>query len=243
MSELSDLIPENWSVALKPATNTPEFKTLEKFLDNEWKSETIYPPKPLIFEALNLTPLDQVKVVILGQDPYHGPKQAHGLAFSVLEEGLTQKGAKYPPSLRNILKELKSDLGIETSRQATNLESWAKQGVLMFNAVLTVRAGEADSHKGQGWEEVTDQIIKTVSAKKEPVIFVLWGNKAKVKAKLVADHHHIISSAHPSPLSASRGFFGSKPFSEINNILLTDNQAPIKWKLKSTHQPLQRELF
>jgi len=236
MNSLVDLIPEDWRAALKPATSTENFRTLEQFLQKEWASQTIYPPKPLIFEALNLTPLDQVKVVILGQDPYHGPLQAHGLAFSVLEEGLTQKGAKYPPSLRNILKELKSDLGIETSRQATNLESWAKQGVLMFNAVLTVRAGEANSHQGQGWEEVTDQIIKAVADKKDPVIFVLWGNKAKSKAALIPGHHHIICTAHPSPLSASRGFFGSKPFSKINHYLSMDHKEPINWALRAKNE-------
>ena len=236
MNELLSLIPKDWKAVLQPAITTENFKSLEKFLRKEWKNEIIYPPEPLIFEALNLTPLDQVKVVILGQDPYHGPMQAHGLAFSVLEEGLVQKGAKYPPSLRNILKELKSDLGIETSRQATNLESWAKQGVLMFNAVLTVRAGQADSHKGQGWEEVTDQIIKAVGAKKEPVIFVLWGNKAKAKTSLIPKHHHIISSAHPSPLSASRGFLGSKPFSQIDAYLLAAERTPIDWQLVSNNE-------
>jgi uracil-DNA glycosylase len=236
MTHLKDLIPKDWQYALKNYLNKPEFEKLANFLQNEWKNETIYPPKNQIFEALHLTPLNQVRVVIIGQDPYHGAQQAHGLAFSVLEEGLNSQKAKYPPSLRNILKELKNDLSIETSKKASNLTSWAKQGILMINTILTVRAGQANSHKKIGWEEFTDQIIQLISTQQTPVIFVLWGNKAKIKQSIIAPHHHIIYSAHPSPLSASRGFFGSKPFSKINHYLKTTGHTTIDWRLKSENE-------
>jgi uracil-DNA glycosylase len=233
MNKLQELLPTDWRNALQDHIHQPTFQRLAEFLQEEWKNETIYPPQNQIFQALHLTPLNQTRVVILGQDPYHGPNQAHGLAFSVLEEGLTIPRAKFPPSLRNILKELKNDLGIETSKQVSDLTPWAKQGILMINAVLTVRAGQPDSHKKKGWEEFTDQIIQLISSQDQPVVFVLWGNKAKRKQHLIAPHHHIILSAHPSPLSASRGFFGSHPFSKINHYLKMDGYPPIKWSLKS----------
>jgi uracil-DNA glycosylase len=184
----------------------------------------VFPADDDVFSALRLTRYADVRVVILGQDPYHGPGQAHGLSFSV------RPGVAVPPSLRNIYKELHDDLGIEHPGHG-NLEAWARNGVLLLNSVLTVRAHDAGSHRKQGWETLTDRIIQVVSEKLEPVVFILWGNFARSKAPLIADHHHIIESPHPSPLSASRGFFGTKPFSRANDALAASSREPIDWSL------------
>ena len=191
----------------------------------EYDKKIIYPPKDYIFNALKLTSYKDTKVVIVGQDPYHGENQAHGLSFSV------QKGVKLPPSLQNIYKELESDLGIPPKSDG-DLTGWAKQGVLMLNAVLTVEKDKAASHRNLGWEPMTDYIIKLLNKKDEPVVFILWGNFAKEKAKLIKNpKHYIIISPHPSPLSAYSGFFGSKPFSKTNDFLVKNRIPPIDWSL------------
>lgn len=203
------------------------FQRLQSFLDEEYKHRTIYPNREDIFNALQLTPFHKVKVVLLGQDPYHGPGQAHGLSFSV------QRGVKIPPSLRNIFKELHDDLGIPIPEHGY-LKSWAEQGVLLLNTVLTVRAGEANSHQGKGWETFTDHIISCLNTREEPVIFLLWGKPAEKKRALIDESRHVIlSTSHPSPLSAHRGFFGSKPFSNVNRILKEWNKEPIDWTIES----------
>ncbi len=192
---------------------------------DEYNNNLIHPNANQIFEAFNWTPFSKVKVVILGQDPYHEPNQAHGLSFSVLP------GVKIPPSLRNIYKELHDDLGIKPVQHGY-LEKWAKQGVLLLNSVLTVRNGQAFSHKGKGWERLTDVAIQKLSARKMPVIFILWGKAARDKIKLIdTDTNIVIQSAHPSPLSAHRGFFGSKPFSKTNEALEALGEKPIDWQL------------
>ena len=222
---MKDLIPNDWKNILDEEINSEEFRNLEQFLENEWKNETVFPPKKEIFTALKLTPYSKVRVAILGQDPYHDDHQAHGLAFSV--KGRT----KLPPSLKNIYKELESDLNIPQAYSG-NLESWAEQGVLLINAVLTVRAHQANSHAGHGWEWFTDAILKHLNTKKEPVIFLLWGGNAAKKIPLIdSSKHIIIKSPHPSPLSAYRGFFGSKPFSKINEILKNHKNRPINWQI------------
>lgn len=198
------------------------FKILSDFVDREYENYTCYPSKDNIYKALLLTPFDKVKVVILGQDPYHEPNQAHGLAFSVLCD-------KLPPSLKNIYKEMKSDLGIDFDQDG-NLEYLAKQGVLLLNTTLTVREGKALSHYGKGWETFTDNIIKEIDKNNNPIVFILWGNNARSKKKLLTNPNHlIIESAHPSPLSAYHGFFGSKPFSKTNDFLKNNNLEEIKW--------------
>lgn len=198
------------------------FSEMESFLEEEYQNKTIYPDRENIYQAFDLTPLDRVKVVILGQDPYHGPNQAHGLAFSV------QPDAKFPPSLRNIYKELEEDIGCK--RETPHLQDWANEGVLLLNTVLTVEAHKAHSHKDIGWEIFTDEIIKSVSRELDDVVFVLWGKPAQSKIKLIdTERHHIIQSVHPSPLSAYRGFFGSKPFSKTNEYLTSNGKDPIKW--------------
>ncbi len=201
------------------------YKKLYSFIVKEYQTQTVYPPKDDVLRAFNLTPLSEVKVVILGQDPYHEPGQAHGLSFSV------KKGIPKPPSLENIYKELNSDLGVPIPRTG-DLTKWAKQGVLLLNASLTVRRGQADSHKGMGWEIFTDRVISLLNERKEPLVFILWGGKAKAKIPLITNkQHYIITSAHPSPLSASYGFFGSKPFSKCNAFLESRGIAPIDWSL------------
>ena len=188
-------------------------------------THTIYPPEDKVFAAFQLTPYQKVRVFIMGQDPYHGPKQAHGLAFSVLP------GIAPPPSLANIFRELKSDVGASVPNNGY-LVPWAEQGVMMLNAVLTVRAGQANSHKGKGWEKFTDAAIEALNARDEMVIFVLWGAYAQKKIKLIdTGKHRVLQSVHPSPLSARNGFFGSKPFSQINAILQENEQKPIDWQL------------
>jgi len=219
------MLPDNWSNILEEEFEKPYFKKLESFLDNEFQTQVIYPTKENIFNAFKYTSYDDVKVLLLGQDPYHGKNQAHGLSFSVLDK------IALPPSLRNIYKELESDLGITPIKNG-NLEKWAKQGILMLNAVLTVREGLANSHKSQGWEKFTDSVIKKLNERNKPIIFLLWGNYAKKKASLIDKNKHIIiEGIHPSPLSANGGFFGSKPFSKINKNLVELGEKEIDWKL------------
>ncbi len=217
------MIGNDWDQVLEVIWNSNGFKKFYNMIMDEYDKKIIYPPKDYIFNALKLTSYKDTKVVIVGQDPYHGEHQAHGLSFSV------QKGVKLPPSLQNIYKELESDLGIPP-RSDGDLTGWAKQGVLMLNAVLTVEKDKAASHRNLGWEPMTDYIIKTLNKKEEPVVFILWGNFAKEKAKLITNpNHYIIISPHPSPFSAYSGFFGSKPFSKTNDYLVSKGLIPIDW--------------
>lgn len=216
------MINKKWDIILEEELKKDYFKKLGIFVESEYKQKQIFPPYENIFDALRFTDYDNVKVVILGQDPYHGLGEAHGLSFSV------RKGIKMPPSLLNIFKELKSDLGIE--RTNTDLTDWAKQGVLLLNSIMTVEKDKPLSHKNKGWEIFTDNIIKLLNERQFPVIFILWGNFARSKKALITNpRHKIIESAHPSPLSASRGFFGSKPFSKTNTYLKEMNIETIKW--------------
>ena len=219
----------SWLAVLQKEFDAPYMAALKDFLVAEREAgKRIFPRGNDWFHALDATPRDQVRVVIIGQDPYHGEGQAHGLCFSVRE------GVAPPPSLVNIFKELKSDLGIATPRHG-HLEAWARQGVLLLNAVLTVEAGRAASHQGKGWEQFTDAVIREVNASTRPVVFILWGNYAQRKAAFVdATRHCVIKSAHPSPLSAHNGFFGSKPFSRANAFLESHGEAPIDWNLPET---------
>ena len=211
-----------WTEILAPIKNTEYFTTLWEKVKEEYQITKCFPPKNQIFRAIELTPFDEVKVVIIGQDPYHNDNQANGLCFSVSDK------VKAPPSLKNIFKELEDDLGIK--KTSNELEMWAKQGVLLLNATLTVRAHEANSHKDLGWEQFTDFIIKEISDKKENVVFVLWGAFAQKKAGLIdASKHFIIQSAHPSPFSVHKGFFGSRPLSKINQFLKEKGKEPINW--------------
>ena len=211
-----------WTEILAPIKNTEYFTTLWEKVKEEYQTTKCFPPKNQIFRAIELTPFEEVKVVIIGQDPYHNDNQANGLCFSVSDK------VKAPPSLKNIFKELEDDLGIK--KTSNELEMWAKQGVLLLNATLTVRAHEANSHKDLGWEQFTDFIIKEISDKKENVVFVLWGAFAQKKAGLIdASKHFIIQSAHPSPFSVNKGFFGSHPFSKINQFLEEKGKEPINW--------------
>ena len=211
-----------WTEILAPIKNTEYFTTLWEKVKEEYQTTKCFPPKNQIFRAIELTPFDEVKVVIIGQDPYHNDNQANGLCFSVSDK------VKAPPSLKNIFKELEADLGIK--KTSNGLEMWAKQGVLLLNATLTVRAHEANSHKDLGWGQFTDFIIKEISDKKENVVFVLWGAFAQKKAGLIdTKKHFIIQSVHPSPLSARKGFFGSRPFSKINQFLEEKGKEPINW--------------
>ncbi len=217
------MIGNDWDQVLEVIWNSNGFKKFYNMIMNEYDKKVIYPPKDYIFNALKLTSYKDTKVVIVGQDPYHGEHQAHGLSFSV------QKGVKLPPSLQNIYKELESDLGVPP-RSDGDLTGWAKQGVLMLNAVLTVEKDKAASHRNLGWEPMTDYIIKTLNKKEDPVVFILWGNFAKEKAKLITNpNHYIIISPHPSPFSAYSGFFGSKPFSKTNDYLVNKGLTPIDW--------------
>ena len=211
-----------WTEILAPIKNTEYFTTLWEKVKEEYQTTKCFPPKNQIFRAIELTPFEEVKVVIIGQDPYHNDNQANGLCFSVSDK------VTAPPSLKNIFKELEDDLGIK--KTSNELEMWAKQGVLLLNATLTVRAHEANSHKDLGWEKFTDFIIKEISDKKENVVFVLWGAFAQKKAGLIdASKHFIIQSAHPSPFSVHKGFFGSRPFSKINQFLEEKGKEPINW--------------
>ena len=211
-----------WTEILAPIKNTEYFTTLWEKVKEEYQTTKCFPPKNQIFRAIELTPFEEVKVVIIGQDPYHNDNQANGLCFSVSDK------VKAPPSLKNIFKELEDDLGIK--KTSNELEMWAKQGVLLLNATLTVGAHEANSHKDLGWGQFTDFIIKEISDKKENVVFVLWGAFAQKKAGLIdTKKHFIIQSVHPSPLSARKGFFGSRPFSKINQFLEEKGKEPINW--------------
>lgn len=218
-------IGNDWDEILKGEFEKPYYLKLREFLKEEYKNNIIYPDMHDIFNALKYTSYKDTKVLILGQDPYHGENQAHGLAFSV------KPGVKTPPSLLNMYKELNSEFECFIPNNGF-LVPWTKQGILLLNTALTVRAHEANSHKGKGWETFTDHIIETLNLREEPVIFVLWGNNARSKKKLIdANKHYIIESAHPSPLSASRGFFGSKPFSQVNDILIKLGKELIDWQI------------
>lgn len=225
---MKQLINNDWWPVLKPQFETANYQQLHNFLVDEYGHQQIYPEMHHIFEAFNWTPFSKVKVVILGQDPYHGPGQAHGCSFSVLP------GVAVPPSLQNIYKELQVDLGCPPVKHGY-LRSWAEQGVLLLNSVLTVRAGQAYSHQGHGWEQLTDAAIVALSERPTPVVFILWGRAARDKKRLIdLKRNFVVESAHPSPLSAYRGFFGSRPFSKTNRFLEMTGQAPINWQLPST---------
>lgn len=218
-------IPGTWHELLAGEIEQPYFKKLEQFVDEERQKYTVYPPEPEVFSSLELAPYEQVRVLLLGQDPYHDANQAHGLCFSV------RPGIKPPPSLVNIFKELRSDLGCKIPNNGY-LVPWAKQGILMLNTVLTVRAHEANSHKGHGWEKFTDAIIRKVNDKEQRVVFILWGAPAQKKRALIdTSRHVIVESAHPSPLSARNGFFGSKPFSAVNQALREAGEPEIDWQI------------
>lgn len=224
---MSVALEPSWLAVLKDEFDKPYMAGLRKFLQTEKDAgHTVYPKNAEIFNAFNTTPFDKVKVVILGQDPYHGPHQAHGLSFSV------QKGIAVPKSLINIYKELATDIPGFTRPSHGNLEGWAQQGVLLLNATLTVRASEAGSHQKKGWEIFTDEVIKTLSDKRTGLVFILWGAYAQSKIPLIdAGKHHIIKSVHPSPLSVERGFWGSKPFSKANAYLTQEGETPIDWQV------------
>ena len=216
-------IEKSWQEVLQIEFDKPYFENLVGFVKQEYASNTIFPPAGQIFNAFNTCPFNNVKVVILGQDPYHGPGQAHGLCFSVND------GIQFPPSLQNIFKEITSDLGIPAPKTG-NLTRWAEQGVLLLNATLTVRASQAGSHQGKGWEEFTDAVIKTISEKAENVVFILWGSYAIKKKSLINPSKHcILTAPHPSPLSSYRGFFGCKHFSQTNTYLTSKGKTPIEW--------------
>jgi len=219
------VVPLDWNSLLVQEVEKPYFQALQQFLSEERRSYKIYPPAELTYAALNATPLSATRVVILGQDPYHGQGQAHGLCFSV------QLGTAIPPSLRNVFQELRADLGVEIPPHG-NLSAWAEQGVLLLNTTLTVRAGEAASHVGHGWETFTDQVISLVNKKQERCVFLLWGASARKKKSLVTNPLHVILEApHPSPLSAHTGFFGSRPFSQVNAALRDAGLPEIDWQI------------
>ncbi len=216
-------IEESWKKVLAGEFEKPYFAQLINFVKAEYAAGTVYPEGKNIFNAFNLCPLPNVKVVIIGQDPYHEPRQAHGLCFSV------QDGVEFPPSLQNIFKEIESDLGTPVPPSG-NLERWARQGVFLLNSILTVRAHQAASHANKGWETFTDEVIKQISDKTENVVFMLWGNYAKVKGKVIDTKKHLIlNTVHPSPLSVYRGFFGCKHFSRANQYLTEHGKTPINW--------------
>lgn len=213
-----------WNEILAEEMEKDYYQQLQAFVQKRRQEVRVFPEEKNVFNALELTPFESVKVVILGQDPYHGFGQAHGLSFSV------QKGTPLPPSLKNIYKELQEDIGGELPTEG-DLSHWAKQGVLLLNTVLTVEEGNANSHKGKGWERLTNRLIESLNELKHPVIFILWGKPAQDKEKLITNSNHVLLKApHPSPLSAYRGFFGSKPFSKVNDILIQQGQTPICWK-------------
>ena len=213
-----------WNEILAEEMQKDYYQELQVFVQKRRAEVRVFPEEKNVFNALELTPFESVKVVILGQDPYHGFGQAHGLSFSV------QKGTPLPPSLKNIYKELQEDIGGEFPTEG-DLSHWAKQGVLLLNTVLTVEEGNANSHKGRGWERLTNRLIESLNELKHPVIFILWGKPAQDKEKLITNPNHVLLKApHPSPLSAYRGFFGSKPFSKVNDILIQQGQTPIRWK-------------
>lgn len=221
------ILKNDWASLLEDQFQQPYYIELKKFLVEEYNTKTIFPDKHDIFNALHLTGYRDTKVVILGQDPYHGPGQAHGLSFSV------KPGVKTPPSLVNIYKELSTDIGCFIPNNGY-LVKWAEQGVLLLNTVLTVRKGEANSHKGKGWELFTDRVIELLADREEPMVFLLWGKHAQEKKKFIQAHHHyILESPHPSPFSANRGFFGSRPFSKTNQFLTDHGRVPIDWQIEN----------
>lgn len=225
MSSIRPEIEQSWLKQLSPEFEKDYFGELKNYLTREKQSHQVYPPGQRIFAAFDITPFDKVKVVIIGQDPYHGPGQANGLSFSV------SSGIRQPPSLKNIFKELNNDLGTPIPDHG-DLEKWAAEGVLMLNAVLTVRHKQPGSHRGQGWENFTDSVISTLSAEKKGLVFILWGSFARSKKALIdTEKHHIIESTHPSPFSAHNGFFGSRPFSRTNELLKQQGKEPIDWSL------------
>ena len=222
---MKQIIHNEWQEILESEFQTAYYSQLREFLKQEYKNEIIFPKMHAIWNAFELTPYNDVKVVIIGQDPYHGDNQAHGLSFSV------QKGIRIPPSLRNIYKELKDDLGIEPPNHG-DLTRWAEQGVFLLNTVLTVRKSEAYSHRGKGWELLTDAVIRALNEREKPLVFILWGNASIAKKAFIDTTKHIvITSPHPSPLSAHRGFFGTKPFSRTNEALVELGEEPIDWKI------------
>ena len=221
------ILKNDWHDLLKDEFKKDYYLALRKFLINEYRTRTIYPDMYDIFNALHYTPYKDVKVVILGQDPYHGPNQAHGLSFSV------KPGVPAPPSLVNIFKELNSDVGCYIPNNGY-LKKWADQGVLLLNTVLTVREGQPNSHKNKGWEHFTDKVISLLNDREDPVVFILWGRNAQAKQDLITNpHHYIIKSPHPSPYSANRGFFGSRPFSKTNNFLKSIGKEAIDWQIEN----------
>ena len=216
-------IDQSWKDHLQTEFDKPYFRTLTDFVRQEYGHATVYPPGKLIFNAFDLCPFDKVKVVIIGQDPYHEPGQAHGLCFSV------QDGVQFPPSLRNIFKEISDDLG-KPVPESGDLTRWARQGVLLLNATLTVRAGQAGSHQGKGWEEFTDAVIRELNSSRDGLVFILWGGYAKKKGAIIdRSRHLVLSSAHPSPLSAYNGFFGNHHFSQANQWLVNHGKTPVDW--------------
>ena len=215
----------DWNPLLKEEFEKPYWKKLQQYIFEERVRYKVFPPNDDVFAALHMTSYQDVKILILGQDPYHGEGQAHGLCFSVKD------GVSIPPSLRNIFKEINTDIGVTVPNHG-NLESWARQGVLLLNATLTVRAHQAGSHQGKGWETFTDQVIRKVNEKAEKVVFLLWGAFARKKKVLIdIERHHVLESSHPSPFSAHRGFFGSKPFSTANSFLKESGRTPVNWEL------------
>lgn len=219
------ILENNWAALLNDEFTKDYYVTLREFLKKEYTYQTVYPDMHDIFNALHFTDFIDVKAVILGQDPYHGPNQAHGLSFSV------QPGVPQPPSLKNIFKELQSDLGYQVPNHGY-LGSWTEQGVLLLNTVLTVRGGQAHSHRGMGWERFTNRVIESLNEKAHPVVYILWGAAARKKQELIdTSKHYIVTSPHPSPLSAYRGFFGSKPFSKTNDILRKNGLGEIDWEI------------
>lgn len=224
---MSSILKNDWKNYLDEEFDKSYYRHLRDFLKNEYQQTTIFPSMHDIFNAFHLTPYAQVKVVILGQDPYHGPNQAHGLSFSV------KPGNAIPPSLLNIYKELKQDLGCSIPNHGY-LKKWAEQGVLLLNTVLTVRAHAANSHKNKGWETFTDEVIKHLNNHTSPIVFILWGSHARAKKSMITQpNHYIIESPHPSPLSAHRGFFGSRPFSKTNEFLKSVQRTPIDWQINT----------
>ncbi|MGG3282722.1 uracil-DNA glycosylase [Paenibacillus solani] len=218
----------DWDLILGEEIDKPYFRTLMERVNEEYERSTVYPPKEDVFRALQQTSYQSTKVVILGQDPYHGPKQAQGLSFSV------SRGVAIPPSLRNIYKELTADLGIPAPAYGS-LISWAHQGVLLLNAVLTVRKGEPNSHKGMGWEIFTDAVISKLNEREQPMVFILWGSYAQKKGSFIdRSRHKVIESSHPSPFAAHKGFFGSRPFSAANAFLVQNGMDPVNWEIPNT---------
>lgn len=229
------ILKNDWDPLLKPEFEKDYYQKLRGFLKEEYSSKTIYPDMYDLFNALNYTPYEKVKVVILGQDPYHEPGQAHGLSFSVMP------GVRQPPSLQNIFKELKDDLDCEIPKHGCLIE-WARQGVLLLNTVLSVRRGAANSHKGMGWEQFTDAVIRDLNDREQPIVFILWGRNAQAKEELITNKQHfIIKSTHPSPFSARYGFFGSHPFSRTNQYLESVGEEPINWQVSIEEPDLSSE--